>query len=140
MFFITKNPIDISEIIENVRDKSSGAIALFLGTIRERRNGQYVIGMYYESYDKMAKQILKEIEGQVKLKWKVSKLLVVHRIGNLKIADISVAVAISSKHRKEAFEACRYTLEAIKRKVPIWKKEITNDGDFWVQGHLLEGD
>jgi molybdopterin synthase catalytic subunit len=87
----------------------------------------------------MAKLILKEIESQVKLKWKVSKFLVVHRIGDLNIADISVAVAISARHRKEAFVACKYTMEAIKRKVPIWKKEVTTDGSSWVKGHSLGG-
>jgi molybdopterin synthase catalytic subunit len=139
MFLITKKPIDISRVIESVRDKSSGAIAVFVGTVRDGGNGQEVIGMYYESYDKMAKLILEEIENQVKLKWKVSKFLVVHRIGNLNIADISVAVAISARHRKEAFGACKYTMEAIKRKVPIWKKEVTAYGSFWVKGHLLGG-
>jgi molybdopterin synthase catalytic subunit len=88
----------------------------------------------------MAEEILAEIENEVIKRWHVKKFIAIHRTGNLKVSDISVAVAVSSEHRKEAFEACRYGIDSIKSRVPIWKKEVSELGTLWTDGVLVNHD
>src|SRR5574340_208438 len=130
---ITEKPIDLNDILLHSKDESAGATTLFLGTVRDHNDGQVVSGIHYEAYKEMSESVLLEIESEVLKKWDIKKFIAIHRIGDLKIGDVSVAVSISTEHRKDAFEACRYTIDAIKIKVPIWKKEKTVIGQHWVQ-------
>lgn len=137
MICITSEPIDFCRILEDVTDRSSGGIALFLGTVRDHNESKVVLGMYYEIYKEMAEKNLARIEYEVKTKWKINRFVAIHRTGELRVGDVSVAVAASAEHRNQAFEACRYSIDQIKTKVPIWKKEIYNDSACWVDGNLL---
>lgn len=137
MICITSEPIDFCRILENVTDRSSGGIALFLGTVRDHNESKVVLRMYYEIYKEMAEKNLARIEYEVKTKWKINKFVAIHRTGELRVGDVSVAVAASAEHRNQAFEACRYGIDQIKTKVPIWKKEIYNNSAWWVDGNLL---
>jgi molybdopterin synthase catalytic subunit len=137
MICITSEPIDFCRILENVTDRSSGGIALFLGTVRDHDESKVVLRMYYEIYKEMAEKNLARIEYEVKTKWKINKFVAIHRTGELRVGDVSVAVAASAEHRNQAFEACRYGIDQIKTKVPIWKKEIYNNSSCWVDGNLL---
>ncbi len=137
MICITSEPIDFCRILENVTDRSSGGIALFLGTVRDHNESKVVLRMYYEIYKEMAEKNLTRIEYEVKTKWKINKFVAIHRTGELRVGDVSVAVAASAEHRNQAFEACRYGIDQIKTKVPIWKKEIYNNSAWWVDGNLL---
>jgi molybdopterin synthase catalytic subunit len=137
MICITSEPIDFCRILENVTDRSSGGIALFLGTVRDHDESKVVLRMYYEIYKEMAEKNLARIEYEVKTKWKINKFVAIHRTGELRVGDVSVAVAASAEHRNQAFEACRYGIDQIKTKVPIWKKEIYNNSAWWVDGNLL---
>ena len=136
---ITRDPIDPSKVMELVRDDSAGGTVLFLGTVRNRSEGKGVTGLEYEVYKEMAEKRMKEIEGRVRARWPVTKVTMVHRYGDLKIGEVSVAVAVSSEHRAEAFEACRYAIDTIKKSLPLWKREKMKGGaQAWVKGTEIE--
>jgi molybdopterin synthase catalytic subunit len=135
MFSISEHPIDIEMLLANVKDDSAGATVLFLGTVRNHNDDYAVSGIYYEAYIRMAEEAMAKIEAQAVKRWNLKKFAAVHRIGNLKIGEVSVAIAVSSDHRAEAFEAGRYAIDRIKSEVPIWKKETVSDkGGMWAQG------
>ena len=135
MLFISEHTIDIEMLLENVKDDAAGATVLFLGTVRNHNDDYAVSGIYYEAYIKMAQETMAKIETEAIKRWNLKKFAAMHRIGNLKIGEVSVAIAVSSEHRAEAFEAGRYAIDRIKSEVPIWKKEITGDkGDIWAEG------
>ncbi len=133
MISITEKPIDPNDVLLHSKDDSAGATTLFLGTVRDHNDGHKVSGIHYEAYKEMSQSVLLEIEGEVLKKWDVKKFVAIHRIGDLKIGDVSVAVSISTEHRSDAFEACRFTIDAIKTRVPIWKKEEIETGQHWVK-------
>jgi molybdopterin synthase catalytic subunit len=136
---ITKASIDPGRVLASVGDSEAGGAVLFVGTIRRRSGGKVVEGLTYEVYRRMAEKKMAEIEGRVRKKWPVVKIAMVHRYGDLKVGEVSVAVAVSSMHRAEAFEACRYAIDTIKGTLPMWKKERFKSGSqTWVKGTLIE--
>lgn len=138
-FMITSSPIDPARFLRSVRDRSAGGTVVFVGTIRSRNEGKPVTGLRYDVYRAMAEKRMLEIESQVKARWPVKKLSMVHRYGSLKVGEVSVAVAVSCEHRAEAFEACRFAIDAIKRTVPLWKKEMSRGArGAWVKGRPIE--
>ena len=140
MFSISEHPIDIGRLLAKVKDDSAGATVLFLGTVRNHNDGNAVSAIYYEAYIRMAKEALAKIEAESVKRWNLKKFAAVHRTGNLKIGEVSVAIAVSSEHRAEAFEAGRYAIDQIKAEVPIWKKETTSGkGKVWAQGTPVGG-
>ena len=141
MFSISEDPIDVEGLLANVKDDSAGATILFLGTIRNHNEGYDVSAIYYEVYMRMAEEAMAKIEAEAIKRWNLKKFAAIHRIGNLKIGEVSVAIAVSSEHRAEAFEAARYAIDQIKSEVPIWKKEIINNGKEakWAQGTPMGG-
>jgi molybdopterin synthase catalytic subunit len=132
---ISEHTIDIEMLLENVKDNAAGATVLFLGTVRNHNDDYDVSAIYYEAYIKMAQETMAKIETEPIKRWNLKKFAAMHRIGNLKIGEVSVAIAVSSEHRAEAFEAGRYAIDRIKSEVPIWKKEIRGDkGGVWAEG------
>ena len=132
---ITRGPIDPARVLASVGDKEAGGSVLFVGTIRRRSGGKTVEGLTYEVYREMAERKMHEIEERVKKKWPIVKMSMVHRYGDLDVGEVSVAVAVSCQHRAEAFEACRYAIDAIKGSLPMWKKEHYRGGTkSWVRG------
>jgi molybdopterin synthase catalytic subunit len=121
-------------------DKSSGGTTLFMGSVRDHNEDHKVSQIFYEAYKEMAEETLHEIETEVRKRWNITKFIVVHRIGLLEAGEISIAIAVSSEHRKGAFEACNYCIEEIKKRVPIWKKEVSEFDEAWVEGISLKGD
>jgi molybdopterin synthase catalytic subunit len=117
---------------------SAGALSIFLGNVRNRGKHGNVSEIYYESYNKMAEQKMREIENETKTKWEIKKLVIFHRIGSIKVGESSIIIGVCSEHRNEAFEACKYIINNVKTRVPIWKKEISNESQKWVEGILLE--
>jgi len=133
MFELTDEPIDYSAVVEAVRTERAGAVVLFLGTVRERTGDKRTESLDYEAYPEMARAKLAEVAEQVRRKWSVEKVAVVHRLGHMKPGEVSVAVAVSSAHRQEAFQAAREFMDLLKQVVPIWKKENWADGTSeWV--------
>ena len=132
---ITKSEIDPSKLLESVRDRSAGGIAIFVGTVRDRNEGRAVSGLTYETYRKMAERKMLEIERAAASKFPVKRIASVHRYGTLSVGDVSVVVAVSCEHRADAFSACMFVIDEIKRLVPLWKKEALADGkERWVEG------
>ena len=132
---ITTLPIDPSKVMESVRDDAAGGVVLFVGTVRNVNEGKPVTGLRYEVYEEMAEKKMKEIEKSVRNRWPVKKLAMVHRYGDLEVGEVSVAVAVASEHRGDAFEACRYAIDTIKKSLPLWKKEKLKAGkEAWVKG------
>ena len=138
MIKIVQDPIDVSAVIQSVDDDYAGATVLFLGTVRNHNEAGAVSQIYFESYIEMAEEALIRIEQEATLRWNLKKFIAIHRIGNLQVGEIIVVIAVSSEHRKEAFEACRYAIDTLKKTVPIWKKEISGSNSRWVDGVMLE--
>ena len=136
---ITEKAIDLNEFF-SAPDASCGAVAAFVGLVRNHDHGRSVRRLQYECYRSMAEKMIETIVGRAKELWPVDEVRVCHRVGPLEIGEAAVAIAVSSSHRDEAFEACRFVIEEIKKKAPIWKKEIFEDGTGeWVFcAHRLE--
>ncbi len=135
---ITEKPIDVNELLNDVSDQSSGATVLFTGTVRDHNEQDKVSKLHYEAYQEMAKKILQEIENEIHTKWKINKFIAIHRIGTLQVGEVSVAIAVSAEHRKEAFDACKFGIDSIKEKAPIWKKEFAESGTEWIEGVITK--
>jgi len=131
---ITEKPIDVNKLLNDASDQSSGASVLFTGTVRDHNEQDKVSKLHYEAYQEMAEKVLQEIEIEIQKKWKINKFIAVHRTGTLKVGEVSVAVVVSAEHRKEAFEACKFGIDAIKERAPIWKKEFTESAVEWLAG------
>jgi molybdopterin synthase catalytic subunit len=143
MFKITKQPIKMEEVVQQVIRPEAGAVVTFLGTVRELTNGKKTLYLQYEAYESMAEKKFREIGKEIEERWPGAKTAIVHRIGRLDISDIAVAIAVSTPHRKDAYEANRYAIERIKEMVPIWKKEHWEDGEEWIgnqQGTIAYSD
>ena len=138
MFEITTEPLDPGPLVEAVRRDESGAIALFYGVVRNENLGRNVLWLEYDAYPEMAIKKMREVADEVRAKFPVTGVGVLHRIGRLEIGETSLLVAVSSGHRKEAFEACHYAVDRIKQIVPVWKKEVFEGGEEWVAGHVPE--
>ncbi len=133
MIQLTKNKINHTEITESVRSHNAGAVILFLGTVREMTEGKRTLALDYDAYSEMAEVKLTELEKLAFEQWKITKVTIVHRLGHLDLGDISVAVAVSSPHRGDSFEAGRFIIDRLKETVPIWKKEHWEDGSTeWI--------
>ncbi len=143
MISLTHNPIDYHALTESVRSPQSGAVVLFLGTVRELTAGRQTVALDYEGYPEMARAKLEELEQAARSRWPIDKVAIVHRLGHLELGDISVAVAVSCPHRKQAFEAGQFLIDELKVSVPIWKKENWADGSTeWVHpgGEMTKGE
>ncbi len=133
MISLTNEPIDYHALTESVRSSNSGAVVLFLGTVRELTAGRRTVALDYEGYPAMAEAKLAELEAEACQRWPVDRVGIVHRLGHLELGDISVAVAVSCPHRQQAFEAGKFLIDELKVRVPIWKKENWDDGSTeWV--------
>ena len=121
-----------------LQDNSAGALSVFIGNVRNRGRSGNVSEIYYEAYGEMAEQKMREIENEAQTKWGIKKLVAIHRIGNIKVGESSIIIGVSSEHRYEAFEACKYVINNVKTRVPIWKKEISKESQKWADGILLE--
>jgi molybdopterin synthase catalytic subunit len=124
--------------MSELQDNSAGAISVFMGNVRNRGRSGNVSEIYYEAYSEMAEQEMREIENEAQTKWGIKKLVAIHRIGNIKVGESSIIIGVSSEHRHEAFEACKYVINNVKTRVPIWKKEISKESQKWADGILLE--
>jgi len=125
-------PIDITAVLEAVRHPQAGAVVLFLGTVRDNRRGARVDHLEYEAYEAMALREMERVAAEAAARWPVRRVAMVHRLGVLQVGDVSVAIAVSAPHRKDAFEAGRFAIDALKQTVPIWKKEVWDGGEVWV--------
>jgi molybdopterin synthase catalytic subunit len=130
---LTHEIIDTSEVLRRVQSSLAGAVVLFLGTAREVTRGRRTASLEYECYPRMAEEKLAELEAEVRRRWPIVECAIVHRLGHLELGEISVAVAVSTPHRRDAFEAGQWLIDTLKQRVPVWKQEHWADGTTeWV--------
>ena len=129
---VTDEPIDLAQVEALVADPAAGAVVSFAGTVRDHARGRHVLRLEYEAYPEAAEKILAQIGQEIAARWEVTRVAIVHRTGTLEVGEVSVAIAVSSAHRAEAFDACRYAIDRIKEIVPIWKKEFYAGGERWI--------
>jgi len=135
-FVITSQPINVEEVMNKVITPACGATLLFVGTTREFTEGLRTISLHYEAYEPMAIKTMEQISEEISERWPGSEVAITHRIGKVDLAEISVVIAVASARRAACYEASRYAIERLKQIVPIWKKEIWEDGSEWL-GHQL---
>jgi molybdopterin synthase catalytic subunit len=137
---ITSKKIEIESFLKSTKNnEESGATVLFIGTVRNFSKNGKVLGMYYEAYEGMAEEKIKNIEITVKKMWDVKAIKIIHRIGELKIGENSIVIAISTSHSKDVFEACHFILDRVKQEVPIWKNErLLNGKTKWIEGKSIK--
>ena len=137
---IVRDAIRNEDVLDRVGAEEDGAAVLFLGIVRDHADGRPVTGMTYEAYEEMAEPVLREIALEAAQRSGSDRVAVVHRVGDLRVGEASVAIAVSSPHRAEAFDASRYVIEEIKKRLPVWKKEHYADGSReWVAGTVPPG-
>lgn len=131
---IKRGPINPSSVINKVRDLKNGAVVTFIGTVRNYSDTKAVVFLEFQVYKDMAENKLKEIGKEVGEKWGITDIAISHRVGKIGAGEIITVIAVGSPHRKEAFEACQYIINELKKRVPLWKKEVYQEGEQWIEG------
>jgi len=132
MIKITEKPIDVQKVIDTASSLGAGAVNVFIGTVRNNAHGKNVLWLEYESHETMAVSEIRKIIDEASHRWPLQGWAVSHRIGTLKPGETAVAVAVSTPHRSDSFEACQFIIDSVKEKAPIWKKEVFEDGEEWI--------
>ena len=129
-------PLELNEIVAAVGDRAGadGAVVTFLGLVRNHNGGRRVRHLEYEAFEPLALKAFTRIEAEVRERWPSARLALNHRTGRLEVGEASVAIAVASAHRKDAYAACRYAIERVKQIAPIWKREFFVGGDLWIEG------
>ena len=133
-FRITGESIGTQELADALKAPEDGAVAVFEGIVRNHSRGRKTLYLEYEAYEPMALRKMEEIGREIKEKYPIDRIGMIHRIGRLEIGETSVAIIVTSPHRRAAFEACRFAIDRLKQIVPIWKKEYFEDGAVWAEG------
>ncbi len=131
-FRLSDEPLSLDRCVDEVRDDDAGAIATFTGTTRRTSRGRTVIQLEYEAYEGMAEATMEGIAQELRTRYNVSNVAIHHRIGRVGIGETSVVIAVSAPHRADALAACRDAIDALKERVPLWKKEVYEGGEEWI--------
>ncbi len=132
---VTRNPIDLEDLRHRAHHPQAGAMLLFCGDVRNHSDGREVIALEYEAHEKMALKQIDDIVDEARQRWELHFVEVIHRFGKMDITDCSIAIAVATSHRSEAYAASRYIIDTVKHTVPIWKKESFQDGTAeWSKG------
>ncbi|WP_020604510.1 molybdenum cofactor biosynthesis protein MoaE [Spirosoma spitsbergense] len=135
MVTLTSEPIDVSTALNYLQSDQAGAIDLFLGVVRDNTQERPVDRLEYEAYDRMAISEMQKIADEAQRQWPILRYAIIHRKGTLQIGEMAVLIGVATAHRADAFDACRYIIDTIKKTVPIWKKEVFTSGEEWVNAH-----
>jgi MoaE-MoaD fusion protein len=131
-FRLTEGPVNLTSVVVEVVDERAGAIATFLGTVRAHSRGRDVIALEYEACEEMAEEVMAEIAEELRSRYDLCKVAMAHRLGRVEVGETSVAIGVSAPHRQDALAACADAIEALKARVPLWKKELYTDGEQWI--------
>ena len=131
-FRLTEEPIDLGAVVAEAADESAGAVATFLGTVRNRSRDREVLHLEYEVYEGMAEKVMAEIADSLRAKYALCAVAITHRVGRVAIGETSVAIAVSAPHREDALAACKEAIDVLKAEVPLWKKEVYEGGEEWI--------
>jgi molybdopterin synthase catalytic subunit len=134
MFQLVHEPIDIDRMRQALVGPEDGAVAIFEGVVRNNARGRQVRHLEYDAYEAMAMKKLEEIGARARREFGIRNIGIIHRLGRLQLTECSVAIIVTSAHRDAAFAACRFAIDEIKKTVPIWKKEVYEDGAVWIEG------
>ena len=133
MVRLQEDPIRVDELLAAVASEGDGAVTLFLGTVRNRNQGRNVTHLEYHAYPEMALRQMRRIAEETAERFAASSVGIIHRTGSLQLGEASVAIAVATPHRAQAFEACRFAIDTLKARVPIWKKEFFEGGEVWIE-------
>jgi molybdopterin synthase catalytic subunit len=135
---ITADPLDVQAVVRRAEEEAGagrhGAVAVFIGNVRGENLGRRVVELHYEAYEPLAVTAFGIIAAEVEEAWPGVSVAVRHRVGQVAIGDASIVIAAASPHRAEAFQACRYVIERVKQVAPIWKREVFDGGEAWIEG------
>ena len=134
-FWLTDQPLDAAAVTRLVEDPGCGAVVTFVGAVRRENEGREVDYLEYEAYPGMAEAKMAEIGAEIRQRWGLGQVAIVHRLGRCEVGEASIVIAVASPHRREAFEACHYAIDRVKEIVPIWKREVWKDGAVWIGMH-----
>ena len=134
LFEITAQPVSPDEVSRRVINPAVGSVVTFTGVVRGNNLGRQVCSLEYEAYPEMAEPILAQIGQEIRARWPVEQVAIVHRVGRLEIGEVSVVIAVASAHRQGAFEAGSYAIDRVKQIAPVWKKEYLDGGEVWLEG------
>jgi molybdopterin synthase catalytic subunit len=132
---LSTEPLDVGSVVNRVIGPDIGGIVSFVGTVRDTSRGHSIRHLEYEAYPEMAEREMEKIAQAAAQRWPGTRVAVAHRRGRLEVGEIAVVVVAGAPHRGDAFAAARYTIDTLKEQVPIWKKEVTTDGEYWVEEH-----
>lgn len=132
---ISEHPLDEAEVVARVDGPDAGGVVSFVGNVRNHARGHSIQFLEYEAYPAMAEREMEKIAAEAATRWPGTRVAIAHRVGHLEIGEAAVVVVAVSPHRAEAFEACRFAIDTLKVTVPIWKKEVATDGEYWVDDH-----
>ena len=139
MIRITESDFNVDDEVRQMKTPSVGGIVTFIGTVRGESEGETINRMEIEIYPEMAEKQLRAIRDEAIKRFNVNEVRIIHRFGDLHLGDNIVLIAVSAGHRAEAFDACRYAIDELKKRVPIWKREHTSTGERWVEVGKHEG-
>ena len=134
---IVREPIDASAVAARLKHTADGAAVIFDGVVRDNTRGRRTLYLDYESYEAMALRQMEQLAAEARTRFQVRGASIVHRLGRLNIGETSVLIVVASAHRADAFEACRWIIDTLKKTVPIWKKEYFKDGAVWADGEAF---
>ena len=137
---VTSAPLDVAAVAAAVAGAHDGAVATFVGLVRDHNAGRRVLWLDYEAYAPLAVKTFEQIAAESALRWPDAPIAIHHRIGRIEVGETSVAIAAASPHRADAFAACRYAIERVKQIAPIWKREFFEGGDIWIEGATADPD
>jgi MoaE-MoaD fusion protein len=132
---LSAEALDVGRVVARVVGPDAGGVVTFVGTVRDASRGREIRHLEYEAYPGMAEREMEKIADAAAAQWPGARVAMAHRTGHLAIGEIAVVIAASAPHRAEAFAACRYAIDTLKQQVPIWKKEVAVDGEYWVEEH-----
>jgi molybdopterin synthase catalytic subunit len=132
---LSERPLDPEAVLALVAGPDCGGLVTFTGAVRDHARGRSIRELEYEAYPGMAEAEMEKICGEAEARWPGARVAVAHRVGRLAIGELAVVVAAAAPHRDAAFAAARYAIDELKRRVPIWKKEVATDGEYWVEDH-----
>lgn len=135
MVTLTTTPIDVAAALNYLQSEQAGAIDVFMGVVRDNTQERPVDRLEYEAYDRMAISEMQKIADEARQQWPLLRYVIIHRKGTLQIGEMAVLIGVATAHRADAFDACRYMIDTIKKTVPIWKKEVFTNGEAWVNAH-----
>jgi molybdopterin synthase catalytic subunit len=130
--WLTDQPLDVAQAVARVSGSGMGGIVTFVGAVRDHARGREIRHLEYEAYPEMAEREMQKIADEAARRWPGCAVSIGHRSGHLEVGELAVVIAAAAPHRAEAFDACRFAIDTLKQTVPIWKKEVATDGEYWV--------